>query len=231
VAATDEIPGLGRKGDRPRLNPGVDWRGLRLSPTEGFVLSRVDGLTSFQDIAQVTGLGETRTFEILKRLRSEGVLLLAGETALPPRHVAPVAPSSSTSPRASSDVLPSLSSFELSPASSGTIAAASGPSLLASLDDGSPVDPAALALGPDLDDLTKARLIRLHRRLKQLAPRELLCLPPDADRKAAKRVYFAASKELHPDRFFGKDIGPFRAMLSDIFTQLTRAFEQISAGQ
>ena len=42
-----------------------------------------------------------------------------------------------------------------------------------------------------------------------------------------KRAYFAASKELHPDRFYGKDIGPYRDKLSDIFAQLTRAFEQL----
>lgn len=229
MTATDEIPGLGRRGDRPRLNASVDWSALRLSPTEGFVLSRVDGISSFQDIAQISGLGEGPTFEILKRLRAEGVLLLPGEKAPPPRPAMPVAAAPEPSPRASSDVLPSISSFDMSPASSGTMAAVTSVSLLVKLDDGSPVDPAALVPGPELDELTKTRLIRLHRRLPKLAPRELLCLPPDADRKAAKRVYFAASKELHPDRYFGKDIGPFRAMLSEIFTQLTRAFERVSA--
>jgi curved DNA-binding protein CbpA len=69
--------------------------------------------------------------------------------------------------------------------------------------------------------------LRLHRRLKSLKAHELLAVPPGAELAIVKRAYFAASKEVHPDRYFGKDIGPYRGLLSDIFAQLTRAFEQL----
>ena len=101
------------------------------------------------------------------------------------------------------------------------------PSLLEVHDDGSAIAPSDLAPGPELDPETKSRILRLHRRLKSFKPHELLAVPPGADLVQIKRAYFAASKEIHPDRFYGKDIGPFRGLLSDIFAQLTRAFEQL----
>ncbi len=102
-----------------------------------------------------------------------------------------------------------------------------GRSLLERLDDGSPVDPALLLQGPDLSPELKTRLLRLVRRLPKLTPQQLLGLPADSDLGRAKRAYFMASKELHPDRFYGKDLGPFREILGEIFTHLTRAWQQI----
>ena len=39
----------------PRLLPGIDLRGLPISPAEAFVVSRVDGATSVAEIAEETG--------------------------------------------------------------------------------------------------------------------------------------------------------------------------------
>ncbi len=50
----------------------------------------------------------------------------------------------------------------------------------------------------------------------------------DADKKAIKRAYFKLSKELHPDRFFGKNIGPYRERLSKIFQSVKAAYELLS---
>jgi curved DNA-binding protein CbpA len=71
--------------------------------------------------------------------------------------------------------------------------------------------------------------VRLHRRLDKLAPHELLGVAADADLATVRKAYFAASKELHPDRQFGRDVGPFKAMLSEIFARLTKAFESLEA--
>ena len=51
------IPGLGGREDRPRLNQAADLTAYRLTPVEGFVLSRVDGTVSFEEICLITGLG------------------------------------------------------------------------------------------------------------------------------------------------------------------------------
>ena len=41
---------------RPRLLDGIDLRSLPLTPEDAFVLSRVDGIASEEDIAMATGL-------------------------------------------------------------------------------------------------------------------------------------------------------------------------------
>jgi hypothetical protein len=59
------------KNIRPKT---VDFRNLKLSPEEGFVLSRVDGSTTVKDLVALTGFDETRVVEIVDRLANEGAL-------------------------------------------------------------------------------------------------------------------------------------------------------------
>jgi hypothetical protein len=56
----------------------------------------------------------------------------------------------------------------------------------------------------------------------------LLDVPRDADKKVIKRAYFKLSKDYHPDRFFGKSLGPYAERLSQIFQALKSAFELLS---
>jgi DnaJ-domain-containing protein 1 len=210
------IEGVGPKSERPLLNPAVNLAEVRLSPPEAFVLSRVDGQTSYEDICAMTGLDNDATVRILQKLRRDRLLLHPGEKAEP--LPAAVSRASAGAARAAADRNKRGSRVGGAPVPM---------SLLETLDDRSPVDPAELEPGPDLDLETKTRIIRLHRRCKSLKAHELLGVAPGADTSLVKRAYFSASKELHPDRFYGKNIGPFRDRLSDIFSQLTRAFEQL----
>lgn len=57
---------------------------------------------------------------------------------------------------------------------------------------------------------------------------ELLEVTRDADKREIKRAYFKLSKEFHPDRFFNKNIGPYRERLSKIFQSIKNAFELLS---
>jgi hypothetical protein len=201
------IPGLGGRGDRPRLNQGADLSAHRLTPVEGFVLSRVDGTLSFEEICLITGLGIEPTMEILRGLKREG--LIVG-----PNDKAPTEPSPRVTPVAT-EAPPNLK------------AAPERRSLLERLDDRTSVSKEEVASAPDLPAEMKIRIVRLHRRLKKLGPYEILGLPRDADKSAIKRAYYLASKELHPDRYYGKDLGEFREKLGDIFARLTEAFQSL----
>ena len=57
----------------------------------------------------------------------------------------------------------------------------------------------------------------------------LLEVPRDADRKAIKRAYFRLVGLLHPNRFFGKRLGSYKAGLLRLFTQVTMAYETLSS--
>src|SRR3954470_11615577 len=70
---------------KPALTPGIDLRGLPLTPEEGFVASRLDGLTDLHGISVGTGLSAERVAAALDRLRAPGAGAappgLAGEGA------------------------------------------------------------------------------------------------------------------------------------------------------
>lgn len=212
MTTVDDIEGLGPKKTKPLLNHKADLRAVKLSPTEGFVMSRVDGNTSYSEICNVTGLGAPATIEILRKLKEAGLIHNPGE--------APKVPPPQKLPAPHAVVPPPVSPKPKTPVPPGQ-------TVLARLDDGSSIDPADLIDGPDLDAALKTRLIRAARRLPKLAPHELLGVAASADHKALKKAYFVASKELHPDRFYGKDLGMFRTLLERLFRAITDAYEQL----
>jgi hypothetical protein len=80
-------------------------------------------------------------------------------------------------------------------------------------------------------DLTVEQARRIDDFFASLATRdafELLEVSRTADKKEIKRAYFKMSKELHPDRFFGKNIGPYKDRLSKIFQSVKAAYELLS---
>src|SRR5438477_13104476 len=98
------IAGLGPREEVPRLNPAANPVAAGLSPQEGWVLSRVDGHTSFGELCLITGLDEPQTVEILKRLVASGLILTKNGSApsagASPAPTAPAAAPSSKSPPA-----------------------------------------------------------------------------------------------------------------------------------
>ncbi|HEY2030769.1 MAG TPA: hypothetical protein VGH20_16340 [Myxococcales bacterium] len=59
---------------KPVLKPGVDLRGLPLTPEEGFVASRLDGNTDLHGISQVTGLPAASIGVVLDKLVAHGAV-------------------------------------------------------------------------------------------------------------------------------------------------------------
>jgi DnaJ-class molecular chaperone len=59
---------------------------------------------------------------------------------------------------------------------------------------------------------------------------ELLEVERTVDARGLKRAYFRLSKEFHPDRYYGKELGEYGARLSEIFFAMKVAFELLSDG-
>jgi DnaJ-domain-containing protein 1 len=235
VAPGDEIPGLGPKTDRPRLNSTADLTGLKLTPVEGFVLSRIDGRASYDEICRVSSLGREETLTILRKLRRAAIILGPKDVVVAPtpgrkttRSTKSPSPDRSHKTPAPVQVTDAMLRLAQEKTDGKPEPAALGPgSVLERLDDGEPVPPADLIDGHDLPMETKRRIVRLYRRLRKLAPHELLGVPENADKAEVKRAFAAASKELHPDRYFGKDLGSFREKLAKIFARVTESVQEL----
>lgn len=64
--------------------PGVDLRSLPLRPVEGFVLSRVDGLATLEELADLTSLSPDVVESIVTRLAELGVIRFFDDKPAPP---------------------------------------------------------------------------------------------------------------------------------------------------
>ncbi len=72
----------------PKLT-GKSSSALRLSPVDGFVLSRIDGKVSAGELAALTGLGEAQVNASLQKLVAEQVVAFADELPAPERLTTP----------------------------------------------------------------------------------------------------------------------------------------------
>jgi len=92
-------------------------------------------------------------------------------------------------------------------------------------------DPAELAEEVDLDLDKKRRIIDLFSRLEDMSYYDLLGVPLDADKKQIKAAYYRLAPELHPDSYFRKNLGSFKAKIETLFTRITLAHDVLSAKQ
>jgi curved DNA-binding protein CbpA len=86
-------------------------------------------------------------------------------------------------------------------------------------------DPLSEAVDLDLD-----RKREILARESQLARDDwtVLGLKPGATAEAVKLAYFEASRIFHPDRYYGKNLGSYRARLERIFHRLSEAHEALT---
>lgn len=182
----------------PKPVRSVDVRGLPLTSVEGYVLSRVDGSTTVEDISMISGIDEHTLLGILDRLADLGVVNLSwlpGRQRDAARQImmsqepvarAPDAHFGARRPRYREDEL-----------------------------DG------------DIDLPMQARR-RILDALYAIEGRDfysLLGVPRKADKKAIRNAYFELSKIFHPDAHFGKDLGHFKTKMETVFKALTEAYE------
>src|SRR5690606_33156309 len=69
----------------PMMIPGVKVEKLPLSPVEGFVMSRVNGLTPVREIISATGLPADQVEDALENLEAQGVISWQKVAAAAPR--------------------------------------------------------------------------------------------------------------------------------------------------
>ncbi len=79
-----------------------------------------------------------------------------------------------------------------------------------------------------LDPERRRYVLEVHARLATLSYYELLGVPRGAAKQVVRRAYFELVRVVHPDRYFGKPLGSYKAKLEGIFARMTLAYETLS---
>lgn len=195
--------------------PVPDYRELRsapLSPTDGYVLSRVDGRLNERDLTESTGLKEEHVRASLAKLEALGLIMYDG---------GPPSPSALTS----SPAMARVSSVELR--------AETPPVAPVRIDSGPLVqvadaDADAMAETVDLDAELRRRVLATHRSVDRLDHYTLLGVDRNAEKKAIKRAYYDLAAQFHPDRYFRRNLGSFKARMEVIFERITAAHDALT---
>src|SRR5262245_48267531 len=80
----------------------------------------------------------------------------------------------------------------------------------------------------DLDAERRTYIDSMFGRLKDLTHYEALGIARTADRKEISRAYFRLVALVHPDRYFGKNLGSYKPKLLAVFARVTEANETLA---
>jgi curved DNA-binding protein CbpA len=197
----------------PRPKPGYDVKSLPLRPADAFLLSRIDGALTERDLALLTGMSHGDVIEALRRLRELGAIQLDGESTQEP------------GPRAAARRAPAAESGK-------PPLVTADPSARSALADAPPpYDPAELDEEIELGLDRKRRILDLYYRLEDLSYYELLGIADQADKKQIKSAYYQLAPEFHPDTYFRKHLGSYKAKIEAIFTRITLAHDTLTSKQ
>ncbi|MBI2390860.1 MAG: DnaJ domain-containing protein [Deltaproteobacteria bacterium] len=83
----------------------------------------------------------------------------------------------------------------------------------------------------DLDPGLRREIDSTSSRLDELDHYALLGVSRDADRKAIKSAYYGHAARIHPDRHFGKRLGPYKAKMEVLFGRMTIAHDTLANPQ
>jgi curved DNA-binding protein CbpA len=195
------------------LPAGKTLQSYPLAPVDGFVLSRIDGTLTVDDIVNLTGLDPATVSASLQKLASLELVEL-GPRPPPPRSVPPTGgPVRERSPS-----IPPRPVTEVSDV----------------LDTGAPkpkpalYDPAELDEDVDLERDHRRRILDAYYRLTDLDLYGVLGVERSADKKTIKRAYYELASVYHPDRFFRKRLGAFKQKMEAVFSRVTEAHDTLT---
>ena len=169
---------------------GSEITSLPLSALEGYLLSRVDGMTNVDMLGTLCGMSQGDVVKSVRRLLDLDAVHIKGK------------PRTSATPRSS-------------PSKPSTAP-----------------PPALLTERPreaiDLSDEAQEKIFVAYRKLASTDHYALLGVPTHASDDAIRAAYFDYSKTFHPDRYYGKRLGSYKAMLDGLFRAGKAAYETLS---
>jgi curved DNA-binding protein CbpA len=202
----------------PRQVPGCDLRSLPLTPSEAYVLSRIDGMLSSRDLSSLTGLDPTDVDRTLDRLAELGAVTWDG--------LAERAPLSNGSRRQSAFVAQAVRGMQRPAVESYSQPPPPEPAEALAL-----YDPSELDEDCELPPEKRRRILDAFYRLEDLTHYELLGVDPSSTKKQIKDAYYEIAAEYHPDRYFRKNLGSFKQKMEMVFSRVTQANDTLTRNQ
>jgi tetratricopeptide (TPR) repeat protein len=227
-AVPPSIGGLGSTQLKLRASPAFDPLKAKVLPEEYFLYSRFDGNQTLRDVLLESGLPVDRAIAIVVKLRSMGALLLPTETADATEKIATRASHDTTERLPMRAAAPGRGPDATEKIHTRTAAGSSPPALDTSLPDPDPDELRALTEPSVLTDAQRRQILAIARLLDKRDPWALLGVAQGSDATTLKRAYFKLSKDIHPDRFYGRQLGSFAERLSTVFEAVSRAYERLT---
>jgi hypothetical protein len=191
-----------------------DIRALQLSATEAFVLSRIDGKTSLQDLAESLGMGFEQAAAIVARLAE----LKAVATEEPTSRYSTTFRGRTERARAKSDPARSL---RPKPVSNRSSLSAPQPNVLRSLPPPPPEDSGRISAA------LAGKIEEIDGKLGALSDRALLGLDEAAGEREIKKAFARLANAFDPSNYFGVDVGEHLPALERIFARAAAAQESL----
>ncbi|HKZ31287.1 MAG TPA: DUF4388 domain-containing protein [Vicinamibacteria bacterium] len=211
-------------------DPLLRFQKLTLSPTDGFVLSRIDGVASAREILQVIPLPVEETQKSLFGLLSTGVIEYAPGQRRKRDSAAPAPPAREAQAAAAEAVAappaeaphappPSPQPSPAPPAREAPVRAAAPPPA---------PEPAAPAV--PLDQKAEERRLEIMEAWEGLETRnhfEVLGLSRAVGETEVKEAYFRLAKCFHPDVHHSASLADLRDKLEAVFIRLGQAYDTL----
>ncbi len=180
---------------------------LAVEPVEAFVLACIDGQSTVGQLASALGMAPTQLWQVTDKLARRGLLQfsspLRDALGAPPKEPGH-APRSSLEQAHVSGVRPVL-------------------------EGRAPAAPAAELDGAEALELElRHAILELYQQLDELDHYQLLGVEDGASKAEVKAAYYEAVKRYHPDRYFGKELGHFKAKLERVFQRFTEAHDTLT---
>jgi tetratricopeptide (TPR) repeat protein len=226
-------------------DPLLRFQKITLSPTDGFVLSRVDGTTSAREIITLIPLPADETRKSLLGLLCTGILEYgekkARATAPPPRpgpspatpppvSAVPPSPAPPLSPPPAASPPPAPApepAPEPAPAPAPAPAQNPPPAPSASSPAAPLSSPAAAAPSAESGGSRRTEIQDAFATMKTKNFFELMGIEVTATEAQVKEAYFRLAKRFHPDVHHVESLGDLRDQLEALFIQLGEAYETL----
>lgn len=216
---------------------GKEATSLPLTPEDYFVLSRVDGTATVGEIADAVGLGE-KVQDILGRLLELGAIERVrasgsgGSGSSKPSRVRTV--SGRHRAMMAAALKGGAGRDEDAPRNKRARAETRPevvPNVEEEVDDGRLAIEPVSAADPRLEPSTvipieeQRLLLAMEDNLAFLSHFDVLGIAPSNDKRAIRRAYYTMSRRYHPDSYYGRDLGRFRELLTDLFERAKVSYD------